>query len=58
MIRADVAVRRLMGNAVPTFPFADMMEFLLHLLWPIGIVVTALSIAVAVGVFLATRKLD
>ncbi len=35
-----------------------MLEFLGGLLWPVVIVVTTVSIAVGVGVFIATRKLD
>ena len=35
-----------------------MLEFLAGLLWPIVIVVTSVAIAVAVGVFISTRKLD
>ncbi len=35
-----------------------MWEFLGGLLWPVVIVVTTVSIAVGVGVFIATRKLD
>lgn len=35
-----------------------MLDFVVNLLWPIVIVVATLSIAVAIGVFMATRKLD
>jgi hypothetical protein len=35
-----------------------MLEFLGGLIWPIVIVVTTVVIAVLVGVFIATRKLD
>ena len=35
-----------------------MLEFLGSLLWPVVIVVTTVSVAIAIGVFMATRKLD
>ncbi len=35
-----------------------MLDFLAGLLWPVVIVVSTVSIAVGVGVFIATRKLD
>lgn len=35
-----------------------MLDFVGNLLWPIVIVVSTVSIAVAIGVFMATRKLD
>lgn len=35
-----------------------MLDFLGSLLWPAVIVVTTVSVDVAIGVFMATRKLD
>jgi hypothetical protein len=35
-----------------------MLELLGNLLWPVVIAATTVSIAVALGVFIATRKLD
>ncbi len=35
-----------------------MVDFLINLVWPVVIVVSTVSIAVAIGVFIATRKLD
>lgn len=35
-----------------------MLDFLINLVWPVVIVVSTVSIAVAIGVFIATRKLD
>jgi hypothetical protein len=35
-----------------------MLEFLSGLIWPVVIVATTISIAIGVGVFIATRKLD
>lgn len=35
-----------------------MLDFLGSLLWPVVIVVSTVAIAVAIGVFIATRKLD
>lgn len=35
-----------------------MLEFLGDILWPVIIVVTTVSVAVPIGVFMATRKLD
>jgi len=35
-----------------------MLQFLGSLVWPMVIVVSTVAIAVAIGVFIATRKLD
>jgi len=35
-----------------------MLHFLSGLVWPVVIVVSTVSLAVAIGVFIATRKLD
>jgi len=35
-----------------------MLDFLGDILWPVVIVVSTVAIAVAIGVFMATRKLD
>jgi len=35
-----------------------MLDFLGGLLWPVVIAISTVSIAVGVGVFIATRKLD
>jgi hypothetical protein len=35
-----------------------MLEFLGSLLWPVVIVASTIAIAFAIGVFMATRKLD
>jgi hypothetical protein len=35
-----------------------MLDFLNGLVWPVVIVVSTVSLAVAIGAFMATRKLD
>ena len=35
-----------------------MLDFLGDILWPVVIVITTVSVAVVIGVFIATRKLD
>lgn len=35
-----------------------MLDFLGGFIWPVVIVVSTVSLAVAIGVFIATRKLD
>jgi len=56
MIRS--AKRRKEGTHRPPGRSRFMLDFLGSLLWPVVIVVSTVAIAVGIGVFLATRKLD